>query len=242
MNYETAMSALKNRPRKKLAKATWLEKQDNGDIKIKHWNTDIIVFHSDNSVTLDTRGFHTVTTAKRLNDFVDGISISQRKRIWYLRYAGQEYIFADGMRVLSNGEVENAGNKDTEKESKRLVKACKEYAKGFVLALKNGEIPTPSGGDCWYCCMRSVDDNTPWGELSGNTSHIYSHIEEKYYVPSLLVRVIEIMPCSSTMKMVAFSKWQDGNVPTYYGSLDFAWKQIETVIERYCLRQLGLAS
>ncbi len=66
----------------------------------------------------------------------------------------------------------------------------RQYAEKFIKALKAGEVPLPSGGDCWFCLMGN-DEGKTWGEVSGDTSHLVEHIEEDYFVPSLLVRAVE---------------------------------------------------
>lgn len=88
-----------------------------------------------------------------------------------------------------------------EREVKRIQKAIDNYVNGFIAALKGEGLPMPSSGDCWYCAMRAESGQTmgdamqtlhPNGSVSTevNTDHLWSHIEEKYYVPSLAVNAL----------------------------------------------------
>jgi hypothetical protein len=76
------------------------------------------------------------------------------------------------------------------------------YVNGFVTDLFNGKLGRPGGGDCFYCQMmvRTVSggkgDEKSLGEATNNTDHILSHIEENYFVPSLLVRACAAYPLS----------------------------------------------
>jgi hypothetical protein len=63
-----------------------------------------------------------------------------------------------------------------EKQMKAIKKQAREYARGYVEALKAGAVDMPSGGDCWGCLG-----------MIPSSSHIADHIKERYYVPSLLV-------------------------------------------------------
>lgn len=87
-----------------------------------------------------------------------------------------------------------------EKEVARVKKAIDKYVDGFMAALKEG-MPMPSSGDCWYCSMKTdtgatLGDSVPTLYEDGtvknqvNTDHLWSHFEDKYYVPSLITNAM----------------------------------------------------
>jgi hypothetical protein len=85
-------------------------------------------------------------------------------------------------------------------EVKRVKHAIDKYCDGFIAALK-AKMPMPSNGDCWYCAMKT-DEGVPLGDAAQtlhpdgslttevNTDHLWSHIEESYYVPSLICNAL----------------------------------------------------
>ena len=56
--------------------------------------------------------------------------------------------------------------------------------------IEAGELPAPSGGDCWCCSMKN-EKGICLGDLSDNNQHLLDHMKERYYVPSLLVNAIK---------------------------------------------------
>lgn len=97
--------------------------------------------------------------------------------------------------------------------------------------------------------MRTVDTKETLGEVTrdrSEESHIRLHMEEKYYVPSLLVRALEVMGASQVMRWALASKWgmlkdENGKTSTYDGD-SYTWQSIEKMLYRYLLRQLGEAA
>jgi hypothetical protein len=84
----------------------------------------------------------------------------------------------------------------------KLKKRIDKYVDGFIAELKKGTMPMPSEGDCWYCSMfNATPPNTDAtrlykrgttvepGDTMGN-EHLLSHMEERYYVPSLAVNAL----------------------------------------------------
>lgn len=57
---------------------------------IRLHSTDIVTFYKDGSVKLDSGGWQTVTTKARMNEILQpmGITIDQKKSVWYLRELG----------------------------------------------------------------------------------------------------------------------------------------------------------
>jgi hypothetical protein len=199
--------------------------------------TDIITIRPDNSIMLNTGGWKTITTKERMNRFCDCRIYSDRGT-WYVLAGGQRYPYQDGMEIMADGTVENAGPESAPETERKLRKSTAKYAAAFVEALFTGNIGPPSHGDCWFCLMR---DHGGKPLLSGD--HVKSHIEENYLVPSLLTNALEMFGASQAAKQTAWAYMSGKREFAYetYGGGIIA-KQITKVIRRYCLRQLGLAA
>jgi hypothetical protein len=76
-----------------------------------------------------------------------------------------------------------------------MKKRIDKYVEGYIAALKAG-MPMPSGGDCWYCALHtSVTDSdtqlrVPMGDAVSSHEHLISHMEDRYYVPTLAVNAL----------------------------------------------------
>lgn len=65
------------------------------------------------SLVLDSGGYETVTTKKKMNQFShqydNGLyGVYQKKRVWYVQFKGHEYTFRDGMDLFEE-ERKGAG-------------------------------------------------------------------------------------------------------------------------------------
>lgn len=88
-----------------------------------------------------------------------------------------------------------------EAEVARTKKRIDKYVTGYINALAKG-MPMPGKGDCWYCAMSQSSDGTPMGDamptlhadgtthIQPNYNHLRTHMEERYYVPSLAVNAL----------------------------------------------------
>jgi hypothetical protein len=155
---------------------------ENGDAIIKLHNTDIVTLHENNTATLNTGGWQTVTTKERINRYTNA-GISQRNSIWYMRDGS---LFYDGMTINADGlPVKPKLPEKHERVMRDIKKQARQYAHAFVEQLQAGKIGLPSGGDCWGCYFalnNSKNDAQPMG-----VSHLFEHVKDQYFVPSLLV-------------------------------------------------------
>lgn len=150
------------------------------DVAIKLHDTDIITLNSDTTYTLNSGGWQSMTTKERINRYTPA-GISQKAGIWYMKDGS---LFYDGMLINSDGlPLKPKQSKKYEQKLKAIKADAKQYATAYVNKLKMGEIPVPSGGDCWACLMRGPKGD----EAFKGSGHIRDHIDECYYVPSLLV-------------------------------------------------------
>lgn len=100
MTYEQADKRLGSRSRINVPgglRGTVLQRVEDG-IAVVYWGTAVVTIHQDDTYTLRTNGFHTVTTKSRINSFSPA-GVYQKNYIWYCD--GQE--FYEGMRVDANG-------------------------------------------------------------------------------------------------------------------------------------------
>jgi hypothetical protein len=205
----------------------------DGERRIRLHHTDIVRFMPDGSIVANTGGWQTVTTKERLNRYLPG-QIYSHNGVWIYSQEGKEYAFQDGLTIKPDSTVINAG--PDPKETQKLRKQVRKYAKDYVKALRNGDVPAPNNGDCWGCLMATKDGRHPMG----GKDHIMSHIEEKYYVPSLLVNALERFGASQAAKHNVACIWT-GEKDKLFANFDFIWQQIEKMIARWCYQELGLA-
>lgn len=166
----------------------------NGDIAIRYHNTDVVTLHADNSATLNSDGYRTMTTKARMNEYAPGRGISQTNGLWYMSDGSLYY---DGITVDADGKPAKprkpAGDEKTKRELDKLVR---EYVKAFRAQIEEDRaLPQPSNGDCWFCSMTvespAKDAGKSLGEASGNVDHILSHLREKYIFGSILWRAVQ---------------------------------------------------
>ncbi len=237
-SYEQAHALARTR-RRKLCNNTYLEvDRAPAEYAVRLHNTRIVTYHRNGRVVLDSGGWMTLTTRERMNTFGPaGWRVWQNKGIWYVGKMPWDdmvtCIFQDGIAIHLDSHVTGAGKNP--KKTQKLRKAVRRYAKDFVAALRAGDVPKPSGGDCFECHFRQAD-----GSAGIGGDHILEHMKEKYYVPSLLVNACKAFGVSQeAMHHIAYI-WENQSDREWLG--DFIWRQIEKAVWRHCYRELGLAS
>jgi hypothetical protein len=212
-------------------------------IAVRLHNTDVVRIYPDNSHALFTGGWRTVTTKDRINKYSRAHLFTVRGA-WYVSRDGHwnadtAALFADGITLHADGRIEGDAPRSAADTEKKHRKATRAYARAFVDALFAGKVDTPSVGDCWGCCMRAQDGSHPMG----GADHILQHLEENYFVPSLLVNALEAFGASIAMKQTAHALMQHKPEYSYARTRDdFTLKQIEKSIYRWCNRQLGMSA
>ncbi len=111
--YKDAERVLRQSRRGKLGANTTI-RQDGKDIVVQLYNTDIIRYHPDDGVTLNSGGHRTVTTKGRINGMLSPyIHVTQVKGEWFVGHRAflEDTEFFDGITVYPDGTVVNrAGN------------------------------------------------------------------------------------------------------------------------------------
>ena len=265
MTYQNADAQLTGRckDRRKVANNTYLERRDDHTIALRLHATDILIFTDDNRIRYESGGWKTPTTKQRMTEFGPLRLWSDRGIWWYsaathwTRDNDMRGVYADGM-VYCDGVVSGAGAdpKAEKKARARVTKYCRDFMTAFVA----GQVPAPSGGDCWYCGMRvagGTDAGKPLGEAMPTlhedgsltteraSHHIESHIEEKYYVPSLLHRALEVGGESKSMWWWVGAYWDATAEPGLAQSLKdrnttFERPRVERALRKYVLGQMGM--
>jgi hypothetical protein len=213
-------------------------------ITVLYHGNGVVNFFPDGTTTFNSCGWKTSTTKERINWFLpDGFSLYQSKSVWYLSQRGdgvghklpQSYIFADGI-AIKNGTVYNTGAEDTTKDT---IKTIKKYVDGYIKALLAMEVESPSSGDCWYCVMKDASGKN-LGELTNDTSHILSHMEESYYVPSLLVNAFKFNNRLSMMAQDGIARLTSGeSVSTWQAEI--VSRDVKACLTAYLKHLLGIA-
>ncbi len=228
MNTFHDFKRLENTRRRKLANNTHLIIRSDDGYGIRLHDTEVII-HYPHNIILNTGGWQTVTTKARMNEF-SCAQVFSDKGVWMVTWHGEIYPYADGINLDNDGSVcgEGVNPNATKKLRKRVLKFAKDYADAFMA----GDVPAPSGGDCWLCMMPKP-------------SCIQSHMDENYFVPRILAN------CKADENFGTLSlhakdhiarTWSpDHETPT--GSMTgIAHDQIRKTIRKYCLHQLGLAT
>ena len=94
-----------------IGKTATTVKHDSGFTTVRYHDTDVVTFTSE-KVTLDSGGWHTVTTKNRMNQtgsqFNRGFTVSQVKGDWFVSHQnGQDVPFTDGMTFEALGALAN---------------------------------------------------------------------------------------------------------------------------------------
>jgi len=237
--YNEAKQMFENSRKRKLQNNTYLVKTDLG-YGIKLHNTIVVEYQPD-KVILDSGGYKTPTTKNRINEYMPDSNkwfLVQDKGVWYIGW--KSFVFADGC-YYQNGRWFNTGGNPKVIDKQR--KAVKKYAKAFVKALFDGQVPKPSSGDCWCCGLVITGTQQPLGEATKDKNHILEYIKDNYFVPSLLVNAQKMFGASQTSWRAIGDLWNEPNCKGMNKTFDQTDKQeIEQNIRRYCYRQLGLVS
>ena len=196
----------------------------DGTRVVRLHHTDILEFPKNGSVVFNSGGWRTSTTKDRMNEFQSSVAIIQDKGLWHLTTNYDPYNnkdtwipFFDGITV-KDGKVVNP-RKLAHKKEQFLLKQIQAYCKKLK---ELPELPTPDGGDCWFCSFHT-EDGRVWGELS-DSDHLRSHLKGKYIHGSLIWNALKWTGCRYPELIV--------------GDRD----NVVRAVKRYFKSQLGLAT
>ena len=101
MTHSEAISMVhgkRNAKRRKVGNNTYAEILHDNSVGIMLHSTYVVKIHPDNTYTLQTGGWQTVTTKDRINQY-SPVRVYQRKYEWFVKLNGKEYPFMEGMVV-----------------------------------------------------------------------------------------------------------------------------------------------
>jgi hypothetical protein len=179
---DTYLHGGRNKSSRPIENNTRIERRGD-DIAVRLHGTDVVTFHKDNSVTLDSGGWLTVTTKDRMNTYLGSRAHVYSKRgLWHVAGMGDwtgGVRYFDGIRIAFDGTVLNPPDEALVKRKReaeiKMRKRIDRFVDGYMKALTDG-MPLPGGGDCWDCLMLGDRDD----------HHLQSHLTESYYVPTML--------------------------------------------------------
>ncbi len=241
-NYKSAKAFLekgRDKTSRPVAWKTRLNLHDNGDITLRYHKTDVVTYHPDGSISLDSGGWKTQTTKRRINDYTD-MRIFPDKGVWYVCKdatnwhwkAGEgDLVFQDEMRVFQDWKVQYLYKPPDAKEIVKLRKSISKYARNFAENLPG--LGLPDSGDCWFCYMQFD------GEETTNTSHLLSHIEDGYFVPSLAFRAMKEAGVSDYLGYSIQELMRDGE--SWDGRNMYIKTWATRFIRKYIQKRLGLS-
>lgn len=163
-------------------------------IIIRQHNTDIITYFPDGSTLLNTGGWRTVTTKQRMNEYTPAwFAVWQNKGVWTYNIHADEGndrihgLFRDGLVVHLDRSVHIPEPQPDRPEVSR--KALGKFAGKAARAFRDGTLPKPGPGDCWFCFLQD-SSGSAMGDATGQHAHLAEHIREGYVVPSLVYRAV----------------------------------------------------
>jgi hypothetical protein len=78
--------------------------RDDGVIRVKYHNTDVVTVEATGTVTLNTGGYFTATTKKRMNQAAEhyglGFKVKQVDWTWYVELENKELLTFDGNTLV----------------------------------------------------------------------------------------------------------------------------------------------
>ena len=226
MNTYKQLNELAQTRKRKLGNNTYLVIRDDDGYGIRLHDTEVVIHYKDR-IVLDSGGWKTVTTKSRMNEYTP-FYIYQKQKVWYVDGTP----FEDGITLYNNGTIKGQG-KDP-KETIKLTKRVKQYSKDYAKEFMKGNVPAPSNGDCWGCLFHKN------GKPTIAKDHIFSHLEDKYYVPSMLYNMFDSGCLSQYAKGVICEVW-NGKPINEMHMLEHVEDCIQKAIYKFCARDLGIA-
>lgn len=227
MRYTELNQILKGRNAqgKKWANNTYLVRRGD-NIALQYHSTDVATFRPDDSIVLNSGGWHTSTTKERINMALPGgYNLCQENGRWFVN----DCAYADNMVINADDSITGAG-KNNPKKDKAIKLVVKKYAKLCADAIP---LEKPGGGDCWYCAMQTTEGQS-LGDAVKDSDHIDSHIEESYIVPSLVFNALKESSVGPMVYSLVFNNPDKA-------MLDTAQDYVKRSVYRYILKRKGFA-
>ena len=101
-SFQSAINVLNGKEGRKIGNNTYLNRLDSDTITVKLHYTDIVTYHRDGRIIVNTGGYKSATTKHRINGLTN-VGVYQKDFSWFLA-DGNATPFVDGMDV---GHCEN---------------------------------------------------------------------------------------------------------------------------------------
>lgn len=242
----------------------WVERDGVRCPAVRYHETPVVTWCPNGDVVLDSGGWRTVTTRARIDAYLPaGWGLYADRGVWWLCEGvywsdpAQKHAFADGITIRGEGgTVVGAAPAVDLKARAAERKAIAAYVTNYMAALTAGDVPPPGPGDCWFCLLALKPEGATrsdlprggaprWGELRHRADdpghHLRAHLDEDYYVPSLLLRALEVMGAGPIHQDAVL--WYMHGQPAGHGYAE-RWtapllRDAARMLRRYMLRELG---
>ena len=102
---------------------------DNGNIRVKHWRTDIIMYDPDGGITLDTGGRSSISTAQIMQELLGLNKICRVNCKVYYRHNNEFHYLGGGLYIKPDGYPQHENNEYVHKLKPEVLKKYrKQYA------------------------------------------------------------------------------------------------------------------
>ena len=160
-------------------------------------------------------------------------------------------------------ELKPYSKKDEQKKRKQLNQ-IDTFIRNYLNKLTSGKMDKPGNGDCLYCQFELTPDHgielgtlTKDGYQPGvfdNSSHLISHMKEKYYVPSIVWNAIR-SECYDPDGMFGnpnmtngLSQWDKHNISCWFHpdsehkpmANDMTTQRVRKIMKQYFIKKLGI--
>lgn len=237
-----------------LERNTRLHDLGNEVYAVRYYDTDVVVYHPDGRIVVQTGGYKTLSTRERISGY-SPCQIWQEKGTWHFQYKDKHYLFTESVYTLhpdgsvtpgtGKGERVPEFDPEAEKAAVKFRRKVGRYAKKFIDKLYDGDLSGDTGGDCLEC--KGLFGDRPATDSKEN--HVRSHIDENYFVVTLLLNALE-WRSSPVMKWdtMALLQWPDGDEyadhrahaekhPLFGG---FVRDELVKMLRRFCLKEMGM--
>jgi hypothetical protein len=106
-----------------------IELDKDGNIRVKHWQTDIIVYQPDGGISLNCGGWTSISTAQIMQELLGVDKICRVNCKIYYRHDDKFHYLSGGLYIEPNGELMHYNNEYVYKARPEVIKAYrKQYA------------------------------------------------------------------------------------------------------------------
>lgn len=82
-----------------------LARQVGDDFVVTYHDTDVVIIRRNGDIVINTGGWYTKTTTRRINQYAPGVGFFVKHEIGYVTYKGRTYTHYEGMVLHPNGSA-----------------------------------------------------------------------------------------------------------------------------------------